>query len=147
MEAWVIWIIVGAIFVIAEIFSASFFAGPIGFGCIVAAILAEQEASAAVQFASFSITTVVMLLAIRPFVLNMLQNKPDEQVSGIETYVGKQGRITETVDPQSGTGRIKIGSESWRAISDKNIIIEEESLATVVRIEGSKAVVSVSENP
>tara|TARA_B100001029_G_scaffold89776_1_gene73699 strand:+ start:426 stop:869 length:444 start_codon:yes stop_codon:yes gene_type:complete len=147
MEAWVIWIIVGAIFVIAEIFSASFFAGPIGFGCIVAAILAEQEASAAVQFASFSITTVVMLLAIRPIVLKMLQNKPDEQVSGIETYVGKQGRITETVDPQAGTGRIKIGSESWRAISDKNIIIEEESLATVVRIEGSKAVVSVSENP
>ena len=147
MEAWVIWIIVGAIFVIAEIFSASFFAGPIGFGCIVAAILAEQEASAAVQFASFSITTVVMLLAIRPIVLKMLQNKPDEQVSGIETYVGKQGRITETVDPQAGTGRIKIGSESWRAISDKNIIIEEESLVTVVRIEGSKAVVSVSENP
>jgi|TARA_B100000287_G_scaffold408628_1_gene435184 membrane protein implicated in regulation of membrane protease activity len=147
MEAWVIWIIVGAIFVIAEIFSASFFAGPIGFGCIVAAILAEQEASTAVQFASFSITTVIMLLAIRPIVLKMLQNKPDEQVSGIETYVGKQGRITETVDPQSGTGRIKIGSESWRAISDKNIIIEEESLATVVRIEGSKAVVSVSENP
>ena len=147
MEAWVIWIIVGAIFVIAEIFSASFFAGPIGFGCIVAAILAEQEASAAVQFASFSITTVVMLLAIRPIVLKMLQNKSDEQVSGIETYVGKQGRITETVDPQSGTGRIRIGSESWRAISDKNIVIEEESLATVVRIEGSKAVVSVSENP
>ena len=147
MEAWVIWIIVGAIFVIAEIFSASFFAGPIGFGCIVAAILAEQEASGAVQFASFSITTVVMLLAIRPIVLKMLQNKSDEQVSGIETYVGKQGRITETIDPQSGTGRIRIGSESWRAISDKNIIIEEESLATVVRIEGSKAVVSVSENP
>ena len=147
MEAWVIWIIVGAIFVIAEIFSASFFAGPIGFGCIVAAILAEQEASAAVQFASFSITTVVLLLAIRPIVLKMLQNKPNEQVSGIETYVGKQGRITETVDPQAGTGRIKIGSESWHAISDKNIIIEEKSLATVVRIEGSKAVVSVSENP
>ena len=147
MEAWVIWIIVGAIFVIAEIFSASFFAGPIGFGCIVAAILAEQVASAAVQFASFSVTTVVLLLAIRPIVMKMLQNKPDDQVSGIETYVGKQGRITEAVDPQTGTGRIKIGSESWRAVSDKNIVIEEKSLATVVRIEGSKAVVSVSENP
>jgi membrane protein implicated in regulation of membrane protease activity len=147
MEAWVIWIIVGAIFVIAEIFSASFFAGPIGFGCIVAAILAEQEATTAVQFASFSITTVVMLLAIRPVVMKMMQSKSDDQVSGIETYVGKQGNITERVDPQAGTGRIKIGGESWRAISDKNIVIEEESLATVVRIEGSKAVVSVSENP
>ena len=51
------------------------------------------------------------------------------------------------VDSQAGTGRIKIGGENWRAVSDKNIVIEEESLATVVRIEGSKAVVSVSENP
>ena len=147
MEAWVIWIIVGAIFVIAEIFSASFFAGPIGFGCIVTAILASQGASASVQFAGFSITTVVMLLAIRPVVMKMMHGESDEQVSGIETYVGRQGRITETVDSQAGTGRIKIGGESWRAVSDKNIIIEEESLATVVRIEGSKAVVSVSENP
>ena len=147
MEPWVIWIIVGALFVVAEIFTASFFAGPIGFGCIVAAILAEQEASAAVQFGSFIVTTVVMLLAIRPVVIKMMHGKSDEQVSGIETYVGKQGMITETIDSQAGTGRIKIGGESWRAISDKDIIIEEESLATVVRIEGSKAVVSVSENP
>tara|TARA_B100001971_G_C17996526_1_gene435047 strand:- start:232 stop:675 length:444 start_codon:yes stop_codon:yes gene_type:complete len=147
METWVIWIVVGAIFIVAEIFSASFFAGPIGFGCIVAAILAEQKASAAVQFASFSITTVVMLLAIRPIIMKMMHGKSDDRVSGIETYVGKQGKITETIDAQAGTGRIKIGSESWRAISDKDIIIEEESLATVVRIEGSKAVVSVSENP
>ena len=77
----------------------------------------------------------------------MMHDKSDDQVSGIETYVGKQGRITETIDSQAGTGRIKIGGESWRAISDKDIIIEEEALATVVRIEGSKAVVSVSENP
>ena len=147
METWVIWIVVGAIFIVAEIFSASFFAGPIGFGCIVAAILAEQKASAAVQFASFSITTVVMLLAIRPIIMKMMHGKSNDQVSGIETYVGKQGKITETIDAQAGTGRIKIGSESWRAVSDKDIIIEEESLATVVRIEGSKAVVSVSENP
>jgi len=147
METWVYWIILGAIFVIAEIFTASFFAGPIGFGCIVAAILAEQEATTGVQFASFSITTVVMLLAIRPIVMKMMHSKSNDQVSGIETYVGKQGRVTEKVDPQSGSGRIKIGGESWRAISDKNIVIEEESLATVIRIEGSKAVVSISENP
>ena len=80
-------------------------------------------------------------------VMKMMHGKSDGQVSGIGTYVGKQGNITEKVDAQAGSGRIKIGGESWRAISDKDIIIEEESLATVVRIEGSKAVVSVSENP
>ena len=57
-----------------------------------------------------------------------------------------KGTITETVDPDTDKGRIKIGSESWRAISDKNITIEEGSRVTVLRVEGSKAIVSVSEN-
>ena len=77
----------------------------------------------------------------------MMENRADQEVSGIDTYVGRQGKITETVDTQSETGRIKIGGESWRAVPDKSIIIEEGTMATVIRIEGSKAVVSVSENP
>ena len=43
--------------------------------------------------------------------------------------------------------RIRLGSESWVAISEKNIIIEAGARATVVRMDGTKAVISVSENP
>ena len=147
MEGWLIWIIFGAIFIVAEIFSVSFFAGPIGLACLVAAILHKAGATTTVQLVGFSITSVGLLLAVRPIWKRMMENKSDKEVSGTDTYVGKQGKITETVDAQAETGRVKIGGESWRAISDKSIIIEEGSLATVVRIEGSKAVVSVSENP
>ena len=144
---WIIWIILCAAFIIAEIFTASFFAGPMGLGCLVASILAKIEIGTAGQLLGFSVTSVVLLLAIRPIWLRMMESKTDDKVSGIDAYIGKQGRITEIVDPQIGTGRIQIGGENWVAISDKNITLEEGSQATVVRIEGTKAIVSVSENP
>ena len=77
----------------------------------------------------------------------MMDNNPKDLESGVDRYEGKSGTITETVDPDSGDGRVKIGGESWRAISDKNIVIEAGSRVTVLRVEGTKAVVSVSENP
>lgn len=145
---WVIWLILCAAFVVAEIFTASFFAGPVGIGCLVAAVVAKLEVGGGGQFLSFSVTSVVLLLALRPIWLKMMErNSGAEPVAtGADAYVGKQGRITEAVDPKEGTGRIQIGGESWVAVSDRNILIEEGSQATVVRIEGAKAIVSVSEN-
>ena len=74
-------------------------------------------------------------------------NPNKELESGVERYEGQPGTITETIDSNSGQGRVKIGGEFWRAVSDKNIVIEEGSRVTVLRVEGSKAVVSISENP
>ena len=147
MESWLTWIIIGAVFIVAEIFSVSFFAGPIGLACLVAAVINKAGATATWQLVGFSATSVGLLLAVRPVWKRMMENRADQEVSGIDTYVGRQGKITETVDTQAETGRIKIGGESWRAVPDKSIIIEEGTMATVIRIEGSKAVVSVSENP
>jgi membrane protein implicated in regulation of membrane protease activity len=98
------------------------------------------------QLLSFSITSVVLMLALRPIWLRMREGKGKNIAGGVDAYMGKQGRVTETVDSQAGTGRIQIGGESWVAISERNIIIDEGSQATVVRIEGAKAIVSVSEN-
>ena len=146
-KGWLIWIIIGAIFIVAEIFSVSFFAGPIGLACLVAALINFAGADTTWQLVGFSVTSVGLLLAVRPIWKRMMEDRAGQEVSGIDTYVGRQGKITETVDTQAETGRIKIGGESWRAVPDKSIIIEEGTMATVIRIEGSKAVVSVSENP
>jgi len=145
---WYLWLILCAILIIGEIFSASFFAGPLGVGCLVAALIADAKGGMAEQMLGFSVTSVVLLLALRPVLMRMRERKSREAApTGIDIYVGKQGRITEKVDAAAGTGRIKIGGESWSAVSDVGIVIEEDSQATVVRIDGTKAIVSVSENP
>lgn len=144
---WLIWIIIGAALILAEIFSASFFAGPIGLGCLIAAIMAKAGFSVSWQLMIFGSSSILLLLIVRPIWKRMMDNNPKDLESGVDRYEGKSGTITETVDPDSGDGRVKIGGESWRAISDKNIVIEAGSRVTVLRVEGSKAVVSVSENP
>lgn len=144
---WLIWIIIGAALILAEIFSASFFAGPIGLGCLIAAIMAKAGFSVSWQLMSFGSSSILLLLIVRPIWKRMMDNSPKDLGSGVDRYEGRSGTITETVDPDSGDGRVKIGGESWRAISDKNIVIEEGSRVTVLRVEGTKAVVSVSENP
>lgn len=145
---WEVWLILCAILIVGEIFTASFFAGPLGAGCLVAALIANADGDTAMQFLGFSVTSVVLLLALRPLLMRLRENKTnDESTTGIKTYIGKQGRITEKVDAATGTGRIQIGGENWVAVSDVGIVIEEDSQATVIRIEGTKAIVSVSENP
>ena len=145
---WEVWLILCAILIVGEIFTASFFAGPLGAGCLVAALIANAEGGTAMQFFGFSVTSVVLLLALRPLLMRLRENKTnDESITGIKIYIGKQGRITEKVDAATGTGRIQIGGENWIAVSDVDIVIEEESQATVIRIEGTKAIVSVRENP
>ncbi len=144
---WYVWLILCAVLIVGEIFTASFFAGPLGLGCLVASLISKAGGEVAIQFLGFSVTSVVLLLALRPALMRMRENKVDGGETGIDIYIGKQGRITEKVDAQAGTGRIQIGGENWAAVSDVGIIIEEESQATVIRIEGTKAIVSVSENP
>ena len=146
-SAWIIWLILCAAFIIAEIFTASFFAGPIGFSCLVAAILAHLEFSGTIQLLAFSITSIVLIVAIRPIWIRMLDGDDPDLISGPGAYIGETGQVIETVDSAKGTGRIRLGSESWVAISEKNIIIEAGARATVVRMDGTKAVISVSENP
>ena len=144
---WLVWIIIGAALILAEIFSASFFAGPIGLGCLIAAIMAKAGFSVSWQLMIFGSSSILLLLIVRPIWKKMMDNNPKDLESGVDRYEGRPGTITETVDPDSGEGRVKIGGESWRAISDKNIVIETGSRVTVLRGEGTKAVVSVSENP
>ena len=63
---WEVWLILCAILIVGEIFTASFFAGPLGAGCLVASLIANADGGTAMQFLGFSVTSVVLLLALRP---------------------------------------------------------------------------------
>ena len=102
---WLIWIIIGAALILAEIFSASFFAGPIGLGCLIAAIMAKAGFSVSWQLMSFGSSSILLLLIVRPIWKKMMDNNPKDLESGVDRYEGKSGTITETVDPDSGDGR------------------------------------------
>ena len=56
-------------------------------------------------------------------------------------FIGKKGIVTQTIDPISGKGQVKVGSEKWSAKSLNDSKIEEGLEVEVVEIDGVKAVV------
>ena len=99
---WLIWIIIAAALILAEIFSVSFFAGPIGLGCLIAAVMAKSGFSTSWQLVSFGTSSLLLLLIVRPLWKKLMVNPNKELESGVERYEGQPGTITETIDSNSG---------------------------------------------
>ena len=51
------------------------------------------------------------------------------------------GVVVEDIDNTTGKGRIRVGSDEWRALSDNDEIYKKDTIIKVIRIDGTKAVV------
>ena len=70
----------------------------------------------------------------------------DQRETGVKAFIGNSYKVTETINNVENIGRVKIGSESWRAKSDSDIQIERGELITVSKVDGSTLIVSSTEN-
>ena len=84
-------------------------------------------------------TSTVLLFFTRPFVNKF---SPKEKVkTNAFSIIGKKGIVTQTINPITGEGQVKIGSEVWSAKSSEDIKIEKGLEVEVLDIDGVKAIV------
>ncbi|MCD4654608.1 NfeD family protein, partial [bacterium] len=76
-------------------------------------------------------------LGIRPAFTRFLHRFADQRETGINAYFGKTFKVTELIDNAENTGRVQVGSESWRARSENNEKIESGEMIMVKNVEGS----------
>ena len=55
--------------------------------------------------------------------------------SNVDALLGKTAYVLEEIDATQDVGRVRIGSEEWRAVSDT--MIPAQSEVTVIDIEGA----------
>ncbi|MCB5260023.1 MAG: NfeD family protein [Candidatus Cloacimonetes bacterium] len=139
--AWHIWMILGIIFVIIEIFDPAFFFVSLGIGAIVTGLLAL------IPFMQNNILMQILCFAIFSFIAFLFMRKIGKKVlvhSGEETNVfalkGKVAHITIAI-PIDGKGYVKVGSEEWVAVSEDNIPIDVGEKVIVTGIDGNKLIV------
>jgi membrane protein implicated in regulation of membrane protease activity len=60
---------------------------------------------------------------------------------GAKRYVDARGTVTETVDPFTGEGRIRVETEEWRATTDLDQVIEIGTPVIVLEVRGSRMVI------
>ena len=136
---WHIWLILAGVFFVIEAFTIGFLVFWFGVGALLAMIISLFTDNIIIQSAVFIISSTVLLFFTRPFVNKFAENK--ETQTNAFSIIGKKGIVTKTIDPISGQGQIKVGTEVWSAKSKNDVKIEQGLEVDVLEIDGVKAVV------
>lgn len=119
MHPGIVWLIVGLALLILELFTTTFFLMWIGAAALVTALAAIWVQAAWAQWLIFALVSSALLLATRRLARSI--HARVTVPSNVDQIVGQVGVVLEAVDPDQNTGRIRIGSDEWRARSETRI--------------------------
>lgn len=139
---WQIWLIAAGVFFVVEIATVGFMIFWLGIAALVTCLLSLVISNVFAQMAIFVVLSAILLLFTRPFVEKFVIKKEERVTTNAYSIVGKEAIVTQTFDPSSGIGQIKVGSEKWTAKSENTTVFNEGDKVIVNSIEGVKAVVS-----
>lgn len=150
MKIWYIWFLAAFALIIFEMFvPADFFLATFAPGCFVVAIITAIASGFPIQwqFTIWAVVSFLVFLFIRPLVKRLLSKKEGEDLkSGVHAFVGLSGIVTQAIDPVTGTGRVKVRNEDWKAApDDMTSQFEEGARIVVTRVEGVTMYVKQSE--
>lgn len=136
---WQFWVILAGIFFVIEAATIGFLVFWFGIGSLIAMVVSLFTSNLAIQTVVFILSSTVLLFFTRPFVNRFSQN--EEVQTNAFSIIGKKGIVTKTIDPISGQGQVKIGTETWSAKSADEVKIEKGMEVEILDIDGVKAVV------
>ena len=140
MEDWVWWVIAAGGLAVGEIFTMSFFLGPIAIAAVLAAIVSLAGGGLAASWVVFIAASLATLLVLRPIARRHLRTPPRIR-TGTAALVGGPATVVERVDVDGGC--VKIGGEIWTARAyDEDDSFEPGARVQVMKIDGATALVA-----
>ena len=136
--AWA-WLLLAAGLVVGEIFTAGFFLLPFGIGAAAAALTAWLGGSPTFQWATFVGVSIAVLVPLHRFAERVTQGS-DLHVAG-DRMLGRIGETLEVVPAGGFTGRVRVGSEEWRATTEGDEAILAGTRVEILGIDGTHLIV------
>jgi membrane protein implicated in regulation of membrane protease activity len=140
MEIYVVWLITALVLLIVELFTASFGVVCFSFGAAAAGLAAHCGLSTMWQLLIFSVVSFIAFVFVRPFVVKFLLKKKDEVLTNADAIVGRIAVVTEEINPDKNTGRVKIDGDDWKAeasdiipVGEKVEVVSRESIILNVK--------------
>src|SRR5215813_9796689 len=115
---WIFWIILGAILVIAEIFTTGFVLLWFGIGALAAGVAAFVGVnSIIVQFLIFAIVSIALTAASRTIFVNYFSREKSggDLKTGVEALPGKIGTVVSSSKGALHEGAVKVFGSTWTA--------------------------------
>ncbi len=143
MEWLIIWLVVAAVMIIAEVVSLGltsiWFAG----GAFVSAICAWAGCNWVVQLIVFSAVSLVLLFVMRPLAKKKFMVAVEK--TNVDGLVGQQAIVTEAINNLEAKGAAKINGVEWTARSADDSNIPEGSKVIVEAVSGVKLIVRMAQ--
>ncbi len=115
---WVLWCILGAILIVAEIFTSGFVLLWFGIGALLAAFAGFIGIdSLVIQFMIFAGTSIALTAASRTIFINYFSREQSGQSlrSGVDALPGKIGTVVSSSTGALHEGAVKVFGSTWTA--------------------------------
>jgi len=138
----VLWIVLGVVLAVAELFTATLFLVMFAAGAFAAAIAAALGAPVAAQALVFAAVSALTVVAVRPVIQRHRQSalSGGEEPFGVQAIEGASALVLERVDADGG--QVKIDGELWSARSyDGTQVFAPGERVQVIQVKGVTALV------
>jgi membrane protein implicated in regulation of membrane protease activity len=135
-----VWLVVGLIFIGAEVLSGDLILLMLAGGALsAAAVSAIFDTPLWVDGIVFAVVSLLLVFAVRPVAKRHMYNRP-RLATNTEGLIGQHGVVVAAIDADSG--QVKFGGGVWsaRAAHPGDRFAEGESV-TILEIDGATAVV------
>ncbi len=141
---WYWWLAIMLVLVAIEALTLDLFLFMFAGGAIAAALAALGTDNLAIQVIVFAVVSVLLVGALRPWLLRNLRLRGPLPETNLAAQVGSSAIVLHDVDHVSG--RVKFHGEVWsaRTATDESFIVGTEVIVT--RIDGATAIVERSTN-
>lgn len=137
------WLIVMVLFLVVEATTVGLVCIWFAVGSLAALLAAMCGAQLWLQIVLFLVVSAATLYFTRPLVKRYVNSKVEP--TNADMVIGKECRVTETVDNIAGTGAVYVDGKTWTARSADDEVIPEGTLVTAKSIDGVKLIVAAPE--
>lgn len=138
--AWILWVVLGLILIVAEIFTPGFVLLWFGVGALVAALAGIAGLGYQFQFLIFVVVSTALTAASRTIFINYFGRQKGEGAlkTGVEALPGKVGTVVSSSHGSMQEGAVKVFGSTWTAFPcEGEAPLEAGDRVVVERVQGA----------
>lgn len=143
---WMLWLIVGIIFSVCEVFYSGFFLIWFAIGAFCTIIISFFTQNILYQSIVFLVVSITLLLTLTKYFTRKFLSK-NYTATNIDSLIGKTGIVTQDIGKDNfEAGLVKLDGEIWTAVSENGAAIAKGSTVVIQQIKGVRLIVTQTEN-
>jgi membrane protein implicated in regulation of membrane protease activity len=133
MSPVVAWLIAAIVLLIVESFTGTFVILWMGIAAFAAGLVAHFLPDTQIPWLVFVLASAVLIFFTRPLARHIRERHTTR--TNVDALVGQYAMVIETIDPMRNTGRVRVGSDEWRARSAG--VVESGAWVRITGISGT----------